>query len=363
MMGKAHTAVLERAAEAAGGHYGQLLLRQRHWIERRAAGRFNDGVLRDWHYKKTPQTVWCVRRLTRAILDSPADDESRTAFLLHWVSHYFVDAIWTCHVAQRYMEGASALEQKEFDNGIEYEVEEIVDGPAFDAPRLDGRGYWTLFWQGRLESDRRSRPLLDAWARRDGYLDIALESVPYCVASFAAYLNTLNVRRQGVPASGTGKRTGPPTRNSDAALAANAWVVALDRALEQMRPVQEVLDTQPRTLVTGAEIDAQLDERGAAYGTGTPDLAHWSGEWVLAQDLSGEQLAERVFTPEFAEHIARMRGYDRSIEQDEQAGRPSTPAAIADRDRQVATMYAWLARWDVAVMPPQAVPRQPNKGA
>ena len=40
MMGKAHTKVLERAAEAAGGHYGGLLLSQRHWIDKGAAGRF-----------------------------------------------------------------------------------------------------------------------------------------------------------------------------------------------------------------------------------------------------------------------------------------------------------------------------------
>src|SRR5687768_2034953 len=151
MMGKAHTAVLVCAARAAGGHYGELLLRQRYWIEKGAAGRFNDSVLRDWHYKKTPQTVWCVRRLTRAIMEAPPGDESRVAFLLHWVSHYFVDAIWTCHVAQRYMAGSSALEQKEFDNGIEREVEAIVDtDPAFGVPALDGRGYWALFWQGRL---------------------------------------------------------------------------------------------------------------------------------------------------------------------------------------------------------------------
>ena len=47
-----------------------------------------------------------------------------------------------------------------------------------------------------------------------------------------------------------------------------------------------------------------------------------------------------------------MRGYDRSIEQDQLAGAPPSPAAIADRDRQVATMNAWLTRWDTATHNP-----------
>lgn len=341
MMGKAHTAVLECAARAAGGHYGDLLLRQRHWIEKRAAGRFNDSVLHDWHYKKTPQTVWCVRRLTRAILDSPAEDESRTAFLLNWVSHYFVDAIWTCHVAQRYMKGSSALEQKDFDNGIEYEVEEIVEThPAFEAPALEGRGYWALFWQGRLESDRRSLPLLDAWQRRNGYLAISLESVPYCVASFAAYLTYLN-HRHGAPSS--------RAQQPHPAQPANDWVVALHQALESGRPVQEGLEEPRLSARSGPETDAWLDDTGADFGTGSPHLERWPGEWVLTQNSTGEQFAERVFTPEFAALITDMRGYDRSIEQDQHAGRPPTPAAVADRDRQVAIMYDWLKRWDTAI--------------
>ena len=44
-----------------------------------------------------------------------------------------------------------------------------------------------------------------------------------------------------------------------------------------------------------------------------------------------------------------MRGYDRSIEQDQQAGRTPTPGAMADRDRQVALMNDWLKRWDRAI--------------
>jgi len=338
MMGKAHTAVLERAARAAGGHYGALLLRQRHWIEKRAAGRFNDSVLRDWHYKKTPQTIWCVRRLTSAILASSQDDESRTAFLLHWVSHYFVDAIWTCHVAQRYMTGASALEQKEFDNGIEYEVEEITDGPAFAPPSLDGRGYWTLFWQGRLESDRRSVALLDAWHRRTGYLAISLESVPYCMASFAAYLTYLDYRR--APSAGA--------EQPASTQAANAWVVALNEVLESGRTLQSCLVERPAGMRSGTETDAWLDG-AAAFGTGAPQLEHWPGEWVLAQKFTGEELARRVFTPEFAALMTGMRGYDRSIEQDQLAGNMPTQAAISDRDRQVAIMYDWLGRWDTAI--------------
>jgi hypothetical protein len=355
MMGKAHTAVLERAAHAAGGHYGALLLRQRHWIEKRASGRFNDSVLRDWHYKKTPQTIWCVRRLTRAILDSPPQDESRTAFLLHWVSHYFVDAIWTCHVAQRYMEGASALEQKEFDNGIEYEVEEIVEThPAFEAPAPDGRGFWTLFWQSRLESDRRSLPLLDAWQRRSGYLEIALASVPYCVASFTAYLAYLNhLHTHGAGA--------PPTASEAHAHPANAWVVALNSALESASPLAGTPASHgaPEAPLSGPQTDAWLDQPGAAFGTGTPRLEHWPGEWVLSQELTGDQLAERVFTPDFAATITAMRGYDRSIEQDQLAGNAPTPEAVADRDRQVRTMYDWLARWDVAIGNPNIAPPAP----
>ena len=344
MMGKAHTAVLERAARAAGGHYGDLLLRQRHWIDKRAAGRFNDSVLRDWHYKKTPQTVWCLRRLTRAIQESPPHDESRTAFLLHWVSHYFVDAIWTCHVAQRYMHGASALEQKDFDNGIEYEVEEIVENhPAFDAPPPDGRGYWAHFWRGRLASDHRSLPLLDAWRHRRGYLEISLESVPYCVASFAAYLTYLNHRHAAGSASADFNAA--PTHPD------NAWVVSLHAALEAGTRVADTLPEQ-RATPSGPGTDASLDDSGAAFGAGAPLLDQWPGEWVLSQSLTGDQLAERVFTPDFAATITRMRGYDRSIEQDQHAGTPPTPAAIADRDRQVALMHTWLTRWDTAIQNP-----------
>ncbi|HEU5316799.1 MAG TPA: hypothetical protein VFX49_11865 [Chloroflexota bacterium] len=336
MMGKAHTAVLVRAAEAARGHYGDLLLRQRHWIDRGAAGRFNDGVLRDWHYKKTPQTVWCLRRLTRTVLDTPAADESRTAFLLHWISHYFVDAIWTCHVAQRYMKHASSLEQKEFDNGIEREVEAIVEtDPAFDVPPLDGRGYWTLFWQGRLESDRRSHALLTAWDRKDGYLPISLESVPYCTASFAAYLVYLNHLRDD------------PSPAGPSAASADSWVIALDKALERGRPV-ETPHAGHTADSSGWQIDRQLDQSGAAFGTGEPRLDAWPGEWVLAQSYTGDALAAAVFTPEFAERIAAMRGYDRSIEQDQAEGRSPTPFAIQDRDRQQRIMHDWLARWDHA---------------
>lgn len=70
---------------------------------------------------------------------------------------------------------------------------------------------------------------------------------------------------------------------------------------------------------------------------------------MLEQNFTGEQLAQRVFTPELAATISELRGYDRSIEQDQHEGRPPTQDAIADRDRQVATMYEWLGRWDVAI--------------
>ena len=348
-MGRAHTVVLERAATIAGGYYGGLLLRERRWLEQRAAGRFNDGVLKDWYYKKTPQAIWCVRRLTQAVRDAPPADEARVAFLLHCASPYFVDALWMCHVAQRYMVDASAAEKKQFDNGIEREVEEIVDGPAFQAPEPDGRGYWTLFWQGRLESDRRSRPLLEAYHRGAGYLDIALESVPYCIGAFAAYLTSLERRRSAPAPGGQGASDA-----SAAAHPANTWVVALHAALETRRPAQECLASETVPPQPGWQTDAWLDASGARFGTGEPRLDAWPGEWVLAQDLSGSQLAERVFTPEFAATLAEIRGYvSAEVEQEPEK---AAPHAIADRDRQLAAMAAWHARWDRAVGNPGAVP-------
>jgi hypothetical protein len=396
MMGKAHLAVLERAANEAGGYYGDLLLAQRYWIERSTAGRFNDGVLRDWYYKKTPQTIWCIRRLTQAILDAPAADELQIAFLLHWVSHYFVDAIWTCHVAQRYMENASAAEKKEFDNGIEREVEEIADGPAFEPIASTGAGYWTHFWQGRLESDRRSLALIEAWRRGSGYIPISLESVPYCIASFTAYLDYLNRRhdlaalaQDAVPAAPRYVNGTQAVWSGAPAHEINAWTVALQCALETGRPVEECLASpatgaatapaetsgmgavaarqQPGSiavaepsaegkapvLVTacpaaeaGWRTDWWLDATGARFGTGEPHLARWPGEWVLMQGLSGAALAERVFTAEFADALTEIRGYARA--EVEQEPEKAAPHAIEDRDRQLETMAAWLTRWDRA---------------
>ena len=80
----------------------------------------------------------------------------------------------------------------------------------------------------------------------------------------------------------------------------------------------------------------------------------WPGEWVLAQDLTGRQLAERVFTPEFGAALAQIRGYERA--EVEQEPEQAAPHAIADRDRQLAIMDAWLARWDRATGNPNVPP-------
>ena len=97
-------------------------------------------------------------------------------------------------------------------------------------------------------------------------MPVSLESVPACVASFSAYLRYLNERREGRPSMG-----------AEPVASEGQWVVALDRALEQGRPVAELMggttaiDTAPAQdgahgRATGAPANDMLADAGAQRG-------------------------------------------------------------------------------------------------
>lgn len=70
-------------------------------------------------------------------------------------------------------------------------------------------------------------------------VSISLENVPYCVASFAAYLVYLNFRRVSAGSSESG---------SARAQRENEWVVALHAALESGPREEEYLAASPSAL-------------------------------------------------------------------------------------------------------------------
>jgi hypothetical protein len=406
MMAQGHTSILQRAAALAGGFYGQVVLSQQRWLECCAAGRFNDGVLRDWLYTKPPQAVWCSRRLTRAVLALSPEEIDQVAFLLHWVSHYFVDSLWTAHVAGRFLGEVPHAERKLFDNSIEREAESVVEELPVDLPAGWGElSYWAAFWHGYRAAELRAPALIEAYRQGAGYLLIALESVPHSIWAIAAYLRYLNrcletapatrVTRveQGMAAEGAHARLQPPiqvTWSGTTVHRHNAWVIALHVALEQARPLHTILSNGSSWHDTGAPENASansevaptgdirlvfphgeqmsvvpacppaeagwrtddwLDAIRAGFGSGPPQLAAWPGEWVLTRGLARGAVYEQVFSESFAADLAVVRGY--ATNEIVSAPDQAAPQARADRERQLAAEAAWLARWHQAWDPAQ----------
>jgi len=378
-----HQFIVRKAAQISHTQHGEVILRNKFWLETNAAGRISDNVLRDWLYHNLPRSIWCLRRLTDEILSTPKEDELKLSFLLNWASHYLTDPLWVDHLASKYLPTWQDL--VELDTIIEVEMEGKVLEILKESIEPWMRGYWSGFWKTALLMERRTKDCVHMLkTKTQSVKDFHMENIRLCIKVFASYLKYLDYRRalnKEMIDEILRKRDSLIRRDSTVkfigcadsdAHKQNAWVIALNIAMNTGRNVRNMLTysdrekcdlvvtesdyikhpiniVDDRIILSGNEheignvVDFYLDVINAKFGTYKNDLKNWVGTYLLKKNWNGQEIADKIYSEKLFRELVKIRGYERI----EIMNAPKMASEEAQEDRKMKNEEekAWIKKW------------------
>lgn len=376
MMENIHTVMLQKAAMLSDTRYGDYILKNTYWLERKTAGTFNDGVLKDWLYPSLPRSIWPLRELTKRILTTQKEDTLKVSFLLHWASHYLTDPIWVNHLATKYFIN-SFDEFVRFDNGIEREMEDRASEFIDQEVRLWNRGYWTSFWYVYSLMRQKVKAHVRQWRDKKDYLKVPTVNIGFCIRVLESYLRYLEILpRIDVSEFKPSKRFPQRIYCSVRDFKENLISLVIDISLSSRIRIEDVftdsvekadiliidsaggeygapsISTEENKIIItgdlktiGAVVDAYLDLTEARFGTRSKEevLQQWPGNYLLGKDWNGEELKENIYSEKFFKELAKIRGYQ-NLEILLNPERASSEAQ-EDRKRREREEKEWLSKW------------------
>jgi len=337
-----HRKIVENAAQISNSQFGEVILRNRYWLETNVAGRICDTVLRDYLYHTLPRSIQCIRKLTAEILSTNREDELKISFLINWVSHYISDSLWVGHFSKKYLKEE---EIEELESVIEAKLE--VEYPK-EKVKTWLRGYWSGFWYTILLMDNYVKEHAEMKISKEYRIhDYHIENVRLCIKTFASYLRYLDfisenkclndlMRDRNVLLSKYGKIKKIYCVN-DGIYKQNILPIIIDLALSNKVETSEIftsyfdeadliIDSTPLTppinikkgkiVISGNDreigsiIDFFLDLVNAKFGTSNKVVLNsWVGNHLLQKNWNGEQLQRNVYTSALRMELSKLRGY------------------------------------------------------
>lgn len=372
MFPEAHLYVVREGAKLADNQYSDILLENKFWIEKQMSAYFNDCVLMDWSYGSLPRCLYPMHRLTSVILNLSEKETEKLSFLLHWVCHYFADAVWTTHIIGR--DNPYFLDRRTtFDNFIEGKVDEQIKAGVNLKPVDWNIGFWSSFWKVSSFSETNAIQYLKDWMDKSDYLSNPLRVVSLCSAISSDYFRYLGNRNKiNLSRYKPAKGQVPSTVYFDESLREQALAILIWISLAYNKKPENVVasspeeagivirksDGSPSIATEGKKIILSADEKlmgsvidhylfsavaGFGYDLNGPHLQKWIGNFFLEKRMNEDNLKEIVFSGQLVQELIQKRGY-RGVEVLFEPDKAS-PESVLDFNLNREESFKWCPRW------------------